>query len=90
MANIKQQKKRILVTRKENEINKSKRSRVKNIVKKYEAAIAEKNIELATQMLPEVVSVIDKAKSDGVYKQNTASRKVARLSKMLSDLQKAE
>lgn len=41
-------------------------------------------------MLPEVVSVIDKAKSDGVYKQNTASRKVARLSKMLSDLQKAE
>ncbi|NLO63661.1 MAG: 30S ribosomal protein S20 [Clostridiales bacterium] len=90
MANIKQQKKRILVTRKESEINKSKRSRVKNIVKKYEAAIAEKNIELATQMLPEVVSVIDKAKSDGVYKQNTASRKVARLSKMLSDLQKAE
>lgn len=90
MANIKSQKKRILITKKENAINSSKRSRVKNIIKKYEAAIADKNIELATQMLPEVVSVIDTAKSDGVYKQNTVSRKVSHLSKLLSDLKKAE
>lgn len=90
MANIKSQKKRILITKKENAINSSKRSRVKNIIKKYEAVIADKNIELATQMLPEVVSVIDTAKSDGVYKQNTVSRKVAHLSKLLSDLKKAE
>lgn len=89
MANIKSQKKRVLVSRKENAINTAKRSRVKNIIKKYEAAIAEKNIALAEQMLPEVVSIIDSAKSDGIYKQNTVSRKVSHLSKMLSDLKKA-
>ncbi|MDD3947691.1 MAG: 30S ribosomal protein S20 [Clostridia bacterium] len=90
MANIKSQKKRILITKKENTNNISKRSKVKNMIKKYETAIAENNVELATEMLPQVVSVIDSAKSDGVYKQNTVSRKVAHLSKLLSDLKKAE
>lgn len=86
MANIKSQKKRILITREENAANNSKRTRVKNIVKKYEALIAANDIAGAKALLPEVVSVIDKA---GVYKDNTASRKVARLSKLLSDLEKA-
>lgn len=90
MANIKSQVKRIQVTKKENAINASKRTRVKNAIKKYEAAIAEKNVALATEMLPELVSIIDTAKSDGIYKQNTVSRKVAHLSKLLSDLKKAE
>lgn len=86
MANIKSQKKRILITREENAANNSKRTRVKNIVKKYEALIAANDIAGAKALLPEVVSVIDKS---GVFKDNTASRKVARLSKLLSDLEKA-
>ena len=89
MANIKSQKKRVLITSEENASNNSKRTRVKNAVKKYEAAIAENNVELAKTLLPETVSIIDKAAADGIYKDNTASRKVARLSKLLSDLQKA-
>ncbi len=86
MANIKSQKKRILITREENAKNVSLRTRCKNQIKKYEAAIAAGDVELATKLLPETVSVITKS---GVYKDNTVSRKVARLSKMLSDLQKA-
>lgn len=89
MANIKSQKKRVLISREERASNNSKRTRVKNIIKKYEAAIAEGNIALATELLPSTVSAIDSAKSDGVYKQNTASRKVARLSKLLSNLKAA-
>jgi small subunit ribosomal protein S20 len=88
MANIKSQKKRILISREERARNNSKRTRVKNVIKKFEAAIAQKDVALATTLLPETVSVIDSAKSDGVMKQNNASRKVARLSKMLSDLKK--
>ena len=88
MANIKSQKKRILVSREERARNNSKRTRVKNVIKKFEAAIADKNIELANTLLPDTMSVIDAAKSDGVLKQNNASRKIARLSKMLSDLKK--
>lgn len=90
MANIKSQKKRVLISREENAVNNAKRTRVKNAVKKYEAAIAEKDVQKATALLPETVAIIDAAKSDGIYHANTASRKVARLSKMLSDLKKAE
>lgn len=86
MANIKSQKKRILITREENAKNVSLRTRCKNQIKKYETAIAAGDVDLATKLLPETVSVITKS---GVYKDNTVSRKVARLSKMLSDLQKA-
>lgn len=88
MANIKSQKKRVLISREENASNNSKRTRVKNAVKKYEAVIAEKDVEKATALLPETVSIIDMAASDGIYKDNTASRKVARISKMLDTLKK--
>jgi small subunit ribosomal protein S20 len=88
MANIKSQKKRILVSRAEKASNNSKRTRVKNAIKKYEALIAAKNIADAEKLLPQTVSIIDSAKSDGIYKDNTASRKVARISKLLSDLKK--
>lgn len=90
MANIKSQKKRVLISREENAVNNAKRTRVKNAVKKYEATIAAKDIAKATELLPVTVAIIDAAKSDGIYHANTASRKVARLSKMLSDLKKAE
>lgn len=86
MANIKSQKKRILITKEENAKNTSLRTKCKNAVKKYEAAIAEGNVTLAEELLPVTVSTITKA---GIYKDNTVSRKVARLSKMLSDLKKA-
>ncbi len=86
MANIKSQKKRILISREENAKNTSLRTKCKNAVKKYEAAIAEGNVALAEELLPVTVSTITKA---GIYKDNTVSRKVARFSKMLSDLKKA-
>lgn len=86
MANIKSQKKRVLVSRAENANNTAKRTFVKNAVKKYDAAVAAGDVALVEKLLPETVSIIDSAKSDGIYKQNTASRKVARLSKMLSAL----
>ena len=86
MANIKSQKKRILITKEENAKNTSLRTKCKNAVKKYEAAIAEGNVALAEELLPVTVSTITKA---GIYKDNTISRKVARFSKMLSDLKKA-
>ncbi|MEG1609398.1 MAG: 30S ribosomal protein S20, partial [Clostridia bacterium] len=43
MPNIKSQKKRVLTNNKANVINTAKRSRVRSSIKKYEAAIAEKN-----------------------------------------------
>ncbi len=89
MPNIKSQKKRVLISQKENVANTSKRSRVRNAIKKYELAIAAKDIATAEKLLPETISLIDRAKSDGIYHANTASRKVARLSRMLDEVKKA-
>ena len=98
MPNIKSQKKRVLITKKENAINSAKRTRVRNSIKKFDAAVAEKNVELATELLKEAVSLLDRARLDlldrarldGVYHANTVSRYVGRLSKKLDALKKAE
>lgn len=89
MPNIKSQIKRVKTNNQANEINTAKRSKVRNIVKKYTLLIEAKDVAAAEKMLPEVVSAINVAKSDGIYHPATASRKISRLSKALSDL-KAE
>lgn len=89
MANIKSQKKRILTSAVENKINTSKRSKVKNAIKKFEAAILAADLKLAEELLPVTSGIIDEAKSDGIYHINTASRKKARLAKMLDNAKKA-
>ena len=52
MPNIKSQKKRVLISQKENVANTSKRSRVRNAIKKYELAIAAKDIATDEKILP--------------------------------------
>ena len=89
MPNIKSQIKRVEVTAIENARNNAKRTRVRNAVKKFNAAIEAKDLALAEKLLPETVSIIDAAKSDGVYHKNTAARKVATLNRSL-DVLKAE
>ena len=90
MPNIKSQKKRVLITKKENAINSAKRTRVRNSIKKFDAAIAEKNVEAATELLKEAVSLLDRARLDGVYHANTVSRYVGSLTKTLDDLKTAK
>lgn len=88
MPNIKSQKKRLITSKKAYAANKAKRTRVKNALKKYYSLIATADVEGAEALLPQTVSIIDRAKSDGIYKQNNASRKVAHASKALTDLKK--
>ncbi|HHT83045.1 MAG: 30S ribosomal protein S20 [Christensenellales bacterium] len=88
MANIKSQKKRILTSRKEKQINTAKRSKVKTAIKKFEAAIMANDLQKAEELLPLTYKVIDEAKSDGIFHINNASRKKARLAKMLDNAQK--
>ena len=83
MPNIKSQKKRVLITKEENARNNAKRTAVKTVAKKYEAAINEGRIEDAKALLPELMAKIDAAKSDGLFHINNAARKKARYSKML-------
>ena len=89
MPNIKTAKKRVAVIEKKNSQNKMIKSSVKTAIKKYNAAIEAKDVALAEQLLPETVSIIDRAASDGVYHRNTAARKKATLCRSLDALKKA-
>lgn len=86
MANIKSAKKRILVTQTKTLRNKMIKSRVKTEVKKVLAAISAKDKAAAEAQLLVAISVIDKAKTKGVFHKNTASRKVARLTSAVNKL----
>lgn len=84
MANIKSAKKRILVAETRAARNKAIRSKVKTFIKKVDAAIVAGDKAAAQACLVNATSEIDKACTKGVYHKNTASRKVARLSKAVS------
>ena len=86
LANIKSAKKRILVAQTKTERNKSIRSSVKTAIKKVEAAVAANDKEAASAALVSATSVISKAESKGVYHKNNASRKIARLAKLVNSI----
>ena len=79
MANIKSAKKRIRVIETKTMRNKMIKSKVKTMIKKVEAAIAEGNKEAAQNNLKVAISEIEKAATKCVYHKNNAARKVSRL-----------
>ena len=86
MANIKSAKKRILQTRKKNEFNRFIKSRVRTKIKKIFSLIKTKNKDEAKLNFLSFESDVSKAMSKGVFKKNTASRLVSRLSKKVKTL----
>ena len=86
LANIKSAKKRILVSKKRADRNKSVRSRIKTAVKKVDAAIEAGDKAAATEALRAAVSELDKATKKGIYHKNTTARKVSRLTKAVNAL----
>ena len=84
MANIKSAKKRILVNETKAARNKAIRSKVKTAIKKVDAAVAAGDKAAAQTALTSAISEIERAASKGVYHQNTASRKVSRISKAVN------
>jgi small subunit ribosomal protein S20 len=83
MANIKSAKKNIRIIERRTAINKSRKSKIKTYLRKVSDAINNKDVDLAKKNLVEFESRIMKGVSKGVYKKNTASRKVAKLAKKI-------
>lgn len=86
MANIKSAKKRILVNKTKADRNKAIRSRVKTEIKKVYAAIDAKDKAAAESALKDAATVMAKAASKGVYKKNTTSRKISRMTHAVNKL----
>lgn len=86
MPNIKSAKKRVLVNEKKNEQNRMLVSELRTAVKKFYTAIETNNIQLAEELLPETISIVDQAASKGVITKNAANNRKSRMSKRLSDI----
>ena len=89
MANHKSALKRARQNEQKRLRNQIRKTRVKNMVKATRAA-AEENPAEAMKTLRETISIIDRAASKGTLHPRTASRKIARLSKMVAKAQTGE
>lgn len=90
MANIKSQKKRILVNERNRQAHAAEKSEMRTAIKKVKKAIDAKDVAAAEALLPKAVSLIDKAVKDGVLKQNTASRNKSSLMSSIHALKQAD
>ncbi|MBR5286289.1 MAG: 30S ribosomal protein S20 [Clostridia bacterium] len=86
MPNIKSAKKRVKVTETKTLQNKMFKSAMKTTVKKYKAAIAEGNKELAEKTYLEAVGMVDRAVSKGIIHKNNAARKKSQYTKLLNGI----
>ena len=88
MANIKSAKKRILQSQKKTEFNKFRKTRIRNGIKSLNNLISNKKKDDSKKSFLSLESELSKAVSKGVYKKNTASRIISRLSQKLKLLVK--
>ena len=86
MANIKSAKKRIKVIETKTLRNKMVKSKLKTLIKKFEAAVESGDKAKAAEELKVVTSELSKAASKGILHKNTASRKISRLAAMVNKM----
>ena len=84
MPNIKSAKKRVNVTNAKTLRNQMFKSAMKTSVKKYKAALADGNKELAAATYKEAVKYIDRAVSKGILNANNAARKKSQYTLLLN------
>ena len=86
MPNIKSAKKRVLVSKVNNERNKMAKSALKTTLKKFEAAVAEGNKEQADSSYTAAVKSIDQAVKKGIIHKNNAARKKSSIALKMNKL----
>ena len=86
MANTKSAIKTIRKNSRETLINKSRRSRFKNAIKKMNNLIEKKNKKDALAYLPKLNSEIMKIAKTGIIKKGNASRNLSRITKKINTL----
>jgi len=83
MARPKSAKKRARQNEGKRERNRSIKGRTKTSIRKIKELTNEKKTEEAKKLLPEVISLIDKAASKGAWHKNKSAREKSRLMKSL-------
>lgn len=86
MANTPQSKKRARQNERKLEVNKARRSRIRTFLKKVEEAITSGDKNAANTALKSAQPELMRGVTKGVYKKNTAARKMSRLSSRVKSL----
>ena len=86
MANTKSAIKRIRRISKQTVVNKARKSRYKNALKKMNLLIEKKNKSEALKFLPKLNSELMKIAKSGIIKKQNASRNVSRITKKISSI----
>jgi small subunit ribosomal protein S20 len=84
MANIKQQKKRVLIQERQRTENLRYRSTIKTLTKRLEAAVSDGDAERVATEHRELVRTIDRATKRGALHLNTAARKKSRAARLVA------
>ena len=86
MANTKSAIKRIRRISKQTLVNKARRSKYRNAIKKMNALLDEKKKAEALKFLPKLNSELMKVAKTGIIKKENASRNISRITKKISAL----
>lgn len=86
MPNIKSAKKRVLVSKLQNERNKAAKTEVKTVLKKFDAAVVTGDKEQAAAAYAVAVKAVDQAVIKGILHKNNAARKKSSMTLKLNKL----
>lgn len=87
MANTKSAQKRVRQAPKRRERNRTHRSTMRTAVKKLRRAVADGDAELARELLPSTLGIVDATAQKGVIHANTAARTKSRLARAVGALE---
>ncbi len=86
MANHKSAAKRARQSIRKTAVNNSRKSTVKTFEKSLAKAISEKNVKALPELFKSFTSEAMKAAQRGIFKHETASRRIGRLAKQIQNL----
>ena len=86
MANTKSAIKRIRRITRQTTVNKSRKNRFRNAIKKMNSILEEKNKKEALLFLPKLNSELMKIAKTGIIKKENASRNISRITKKINSL----
>ena len=86
MANTKSAIKKIRRISKQTDVNKARKSRFRNALKKMKLLIEDKKKDEALKFLPKLNSELMKIAKTGIIKKENASRNVSRVTKKISTI----
>ena len=86
MANTKSAIKRIRRISRQTHVNKSRKSRFRNAIKKMNLILEGKNKKEALSYLPKLNSELMKISKTGIIKKENASRNISRITKKINSL----